>query len=263
MLLPPVPDMEYIEGMSVRYAGGDPDELLRHARVLGEAAADLQRVQVRVQWAIGAARLPAEPAVIIARARVWAAAQSDDVRRRARELDDGQWLHFDTPHFPPIAGGRSQRGIKNVGLTDAERQLQRARATLADPKATKAARKAAQKVIDTEEKRTDDRTSRPGKDAKPAPSSKTSRNEAKARRAAQRAAKEAAAEETARKTAEEATRKAADETAKAKLAEMDHGIAGGAAAVAGVGAAAAGVWWAGKLLSPACGPAVLVCAVVL
>lgn len=264
--------MEYIEGMSVRYAGGDPDELLRLARVLSETATDLQRLQVRLEWAAGGAQLPAETAVITARVRVWAATQSEDVRRRARELDDGRWLHFDGPQFPPFAGPRSQRGGKRVGLTDPEAQLQRARATLADPNATKAAKKAANSIVQTERKNTGDKRNRPLRDAKPKPKSRTSRTEAELRKAAQRAAKEAerAAEEAARQAADEAARKGAEdavkratrqEAARAMLAEGNDGMAEGVVAAAGV--AAVGVWWAGKLLSPACGPAVLVCAAVL
>lgn len=183
--------MEYIEGMSERYAGGDPDELLRLARVLADAAADLQRLQVRAEWAAGGPRMPAESAVLTARVRVWTAAQSEDVRRRARELEEGRWLHFDRPGIPPLAGG--QHGRNRQTLSEQDAQLERARAIKADPNASEAERKAADDILNREGKRTGDRRNRQKKDSKPPPSNAAGRKEAKARRAAQKAAKKAAA----------------------------------------------------------------------
>lgn len=78
--------MEYIEGMSVRYAGGDPDQLLQLARVLDEAAWELRRLQARVQPRLVTCRLAMESAVLLARSRAWAAVQAEDVERRARQL---------------------------------------------------------------------------------------------------------------------------------------------------------------------------------
>lgn len=197
--------------------------------------------------------------MLAARVRVWTASQSDEVRRRSRQLADEPRIHFDAPRFPPLAGG--QHGRNRITLDDAEAQLERARAVLKDPKATESAKNAARKRLETQRKKTGDKRNRQANDAKPAPVGAKARAKADALRAARRAARKAA-EAEAEQTAEVA-RRAAEEAARAKLAEMDHGVGGAGSALAAAGTVATGVWWAGKLLSPACGPAALVCAAVL
>ena len=246
--------MEYIEGMqaAARYLGGRPDEMLLLARVLADAADVLRRVQVRAEWGAGATGGPPEPARLAARARVWAETSSDEVRRRARQLTDEPRAHFEEPQFPPFAGG--QHGKRRLQLSHSEAQLERARAVVDDPSASKAAKKAAQEVLRTNGKDVSTRRNRQTKDAKPAPQGARARREAGREREARKAAREAA----------ESARRAAEDAARAKMAKDGSGLGGATAAVgAAIGTAAIGVWWAGKALSPACGPAVVVCAVVL
>ncbi len=235
--------------MQAVYFGGRPEEMLYLARVLAEAAADLRRLQVRAEWGAGAVGRPAEAAGHAARARVWAETQSEEVRRRARQLADEPRLHFDEPRFPPFAGG--QHGRRRLQLTDAEAQLERARAIMTDPTASESARNEARKLLKTDAKDTAERRSRQARDAKPAPKGAKARREEEAQRKERKAARDKAAKE-------------AEEAAEADFAAVDHGF-GGATARAGavIGTAAVGVWWAGKLLAPACGPAALLCAAVL
>ncbi|MGI8684889.1 MAG: hypothetical protein ACR2MO_07355 [Acidimicrobiales bacterium] len=245
--------------MPALFAGGVPDEMLLLARVLGEAAAELRRVQVRAEWGAGATGRPAEAATLAAKVRVWADTSSEEVRRRARQLADKPRLNFEEPQFLPLAG--AAHGARQIKLTHAEAQLEAARAVTADPNASAAAKKAAKRVLNTYRKETGGTPSRPRKDAKPPPKSKTSKGEEAAQLAAKRAAKQAARVE-AEKAAE--ARRAAEVAQARDILENDGGILGdGEAAKATVAGLAVGVWWAGKLLSPACGPAVVVCAAVL
>ncbi|MDP9387814.1 MAG: hypothetical protein M3Q48_07755 [Actinomycetota bacterium] len=224
--------------------GGDPEEMLQLARVLETAAADLRRLVRRLDGALLAAGRPGLPVLVpLARTSTWAAGAAGEVRRRARQLADDERCDGDGSWPPPFGG--AQRGKKNLRLTDAEAQTETAKRLSSDSGAPKRTNKAAKSVLKKNEKQSGDRRSRPRKDAKPSPADK-----AAARRARGEAKKTAASKTAASKTA---AKKAAGKKARKSAARKGTTFA----------AVALGVWWAGKALSPACGPAAPACAVIL
>lgn len=203
-----------------------------------------------------------------------ASATSEDAGAgRAQQTKAGRVVNTEQKN----TGGRPNRQLKDTKPKPSSASARKAQQLVRDVR--RAAREVAEKVLDDTAVETFDDIEALRDAAEPARraaeqaarevvDNSNGQDVSRTRKAANEAAKEAAekAVTEAKARAEQArvARKAAEAAEREQAMEMlrdnNEGLLG---ALAGAGAVATGVWWAGKALSPACGPLAPVCLVTL